>query len=187
MKSPPGSVPDSFAIRFVYEKEGKRYEFSATDLPADLGSYNYISRTDKLVRKGNAEPPIKGFALMTNDNADLTDSILHSHQSNILVFTTGLADSQPNWLPDFKVLVQSAQERNIPLYMVTSNYVNVENWLNKNSLTGIRILKCDNTAIRTAARTNPCIYLIARGTVIDKQSYKRIDQITAKLGLTGKR
>ncbi len=187
MKSPPGSVPDSFAIRFVYEKEGKRYEFSATDLPADLGSYNYISRTDKLVRKGNAEPPIKGFALMTNDNADLTDSILHSHQSNILVFTTGFEDSQPDWLPEFKVLVQSAQERNLPLYMVTSNYVNVENWLNKNSLTGIRILKCDNTAIRTAARTNPCIYLIARGTVIDKQSYKRIDQITAILGLTGKR
>src|SRR5690349_5647600 len=40
MKPPPGSVPDSFAIVFIYEKAGKRYEFE--NLPADLDTYKFI-------------------------------------------------------------------------------------------------------------------------------------------------
>lgn len=39
MQIPEGAKPDSFAIRFVYEKEGRQYEFDAANLPADLGSY----------------------------------------------------------------------------------------------------------------------------------------------------
>ncbi|MBK5270634.1 MAG: DoxX family membrane protein, partial [Bacteroidia bacterium] len=37
MKLPAGARPDSFAIRFVYEKGGKQFEFSPTELPDDLG------------------------------------------------------------------------------------------------------------------------------------------------------
>jgi hypothetical protein len=41
----------------------------------------------------------------------------------------------------------------------------------------IQILKCDFTAIRTAARTNPCIYLLKTGTIQEKWSYKRMNSI----------
>ena len=60
MKPPPGSVQDSFAIRFVYERAGKQFEFSPAE-PPDLNAYTYKDRIDKLVRKGNADLPIKGF------------------------------------------------------------------------------------------------------------------------------
>lgn len=63
MKPPPGSKPDSVVMKFIYEKEGKRYEWGMSELPADLKSYKYIDRVDRVVRKGNAEPPIKGFSL----------------------------------------------------------------------------------------------------------------------------
>ena len=75
MKPPPGSVQDSFAIRFVYEKAGKQFEFSPVDLPADLNTYTFKDRIDKLIRKGNAELPIKGFSLKTRSGNDSTDAV----------------------------------------------------------------------------------------------------------------
>src|SRR5258707_13003238 len=63
MKGPVGSRPDSFAIRFVYEKNGKQFEFSPAGLPSDLATYKFVSRVDKLIKTGNPEPPIKGLEL----------------------------------------------------------------------------------------------------------------------------
>ncbi len=51
-------------------------------------------------------------------------------------------------------------------------------FLLQHHLADIPVFKCDFTAIRTAARTNPCIYLLEEGTMVDKQSYKRMDKIT---------
>ncbi len=77
MKPPPGSVPDSTVITMVYEKDGKRLEFDATHFPTDFNdSYHFVSRYDKLIRKGNAEPAIKDFVLTTGDNTDTTDAVL---------------------------------------------------------------------------------------------------------------
>src|SRR4051812_23286594 len=76
MKPPPGAVQDSFAIKYIYEKNGKRYEFTPETLPQDFTTYKYIDRTTKLVRKGNAEPPIKGFVLSGPTEVDSTQFIL---------------------------------------------------------------------------------------------------------------
>src|ERR1700676_1026003 len=65
MKPPVGAVPDSTVIHFVYEKNHKKMEYSADQLPPDLdSSYTFIKRYDKIVRKGNAEPEIKDFSLI---------------------------------------------------------------------------------------------------------------------------
>ena len=37
------------------------------------------------------------------------------------------------------------------------------------------MLKCDATAIKTAARANPTLYLLKRGTVLNKWSYADLD------------
>ena len=42
MQVPPGALPDSFAIRFIYEKGGKEFEFAPSELPADLNTYNFL-------------------------------------------------------------------------------------------------------------------------------------------------
>ena len=78
MLPPPNSVPDSISIRFIYEKNGKQFEFSPEQLPADFETYKYIDRKQVLIRKGNADPPIKGFSL-TGSSGELTqrEQILH--------------------------------------------------------------------------------------------------------------
>ncbi|HEV7622245.1 MAG TPA: MauE/DoxX family redox-associated membrane protein, partial [Flavisolibacter sp.] len=72
MKPPPNSVPDSFAIKFIYEKQGKRFEFPPDKLPADFTTYKFIDRKQALIRKGNAEPAIKSFSLTGISGEDST-------------------------------------------------------------------------------------------------------------------
>ena len=87
MKMPANAIPDSTVISFVYEKDGKQVEFTADKFPSDFNdSYKFISRYDKVIRKGrNNEPPIKGFVLTGSTGADSTSVVL-DHPFTILLF-----------------------------------------------------------------------------------------------------
>ncbi|MFI5185614.1 MAG: BT_3928 family protein [Chitinophagales bacterium] len=173
MKPPPGSVEDSFAIRFIYEKNGKQFEFAPSELPADLNTYSFKDRIDKLVRKGNADPAIKGFSLKTPSGADSTTIIL-SQPYCLLLFCENFSTPVSYWQKDFESLTKTANQKNIPVYIVTASVHEAVMTLQKTPFSGIQVLECDFTAIRTAARTNPCLYLLKQGTVVNKWSYKRI-------------
>ena len=173
MKPPPGARQDSFSIRYIYEKEGKQYEFSPNDLPPDLSSYTFKDRIDKLLRKGNAEPPIKGFSLRTVSGVDSTDVVL-SQSFCLLLFCENFSTPVKDWQKDFERLRQSAAEKNIPIYIVTASVNEAKSALGNTSMNDIQLFECDFTAVRTAARTNPCLYLLKRGTVVKKWSYRRI-------------
>ncbi len=180
MKIPVGALPDSFAIRFVYEKGGKQFEFAPADLPADLDSYNYVSRTDKLIRKGNAEPPIKGFALTGSTDQDSTAIVL-SQPYSVILFCEDFTTPFSAWKDEFIKVYKTAKAKNIPVYAVTSRREEAVSNFASTSFAGLPVFVCDYTAIRTAARTNPCVYLLKEGTVADKQSYKRMDKILNEL------
>jgi uncharacterized membrane protein YphA (DoxX/SURF4 family) len=177
MKMPAGAVVDSFAIRFIYQKDGKDFEFAPEKLPEDLGNYTYKSREDKLVRKGNAEPPIKGFALSGVTDADSTEIVLAQPQA-VLLFVEDFSTPVAEWKEDFEKLYASAKAKNIPVYAVTGRSDEAKHQFAGTAFNDIQIFTCDNTAIRTASRTNPSVYLLKNGTIIDKQSYKRMNRIT---------
>ncbi|MBS1934956.1 MAG: hypothetical protein JST96_13220, partial [Bacteroidetes bacterium] len=40
----------------------------------------------------------------------------------------------------------------------------------------VTILQCDATAIKTAARVNPTMYLLKKGTIINKWSYAEFEE-----------
>lgn len=167
MKIPAGAVPDSFAIRFIYERNGKQFEFSPSDLPADLDQYKFKQRTDKLIRKGNSEPPLKGFALLTMQDEDSTQAILSNPGYSVFYFTT--PDEDGNWkvTEDLSKTLQEATGRGLPVYAISTNadvlkkQFEKENW-------NYPVFKLDYTAFRTAARANPVVYLIKNGTVKQK-------------------
>jgi len=172
MKPPPNAIADSFAIRFVYEKEGKRYEFLPENLPADLGTYQFIARTDKLIRKGNAEPAIKGFALNGLTGIDSTAEVLQQPHAILYFYET---DS--SMLPEIKRnLIQvydAAHKKNIPVYVVTTSLNKLLKSIAAEKLSGIQLFNVDFTAFRTAARTNACIYLLQNGTIVEKRSRRQ--------------
>ena len=173
MKIPPGALPDSFAIRFVYEKGGKPFEFSPTDLPADLGTYTFKERIDKLIRKGNAEPAIKGFSLSGVTNEDSTEIVL-AEPYCILLFDENFSTPVSAWKDGFSKIYEEAKKKNIPIYIVTTSPEEAIVKLEKTLLNTIPVFKCDYTVIRTAARTNPALYILKEGTIAGKWSYKKM-------------
>jgi len=184
MKMPANAIPDSTVISFVYEKQGKKVEFTADQFPPDFNAdtYKFISRHDKVVRKGkNNEPPIKGFSLTTANNEDSTEVVLNSPDNKIMVFTYGIK-GQPSWTNDFKKLVEISKRENLKIYFVTNDYNNISQWAaNLNVANDVTIFKCDYTVIKTAARTNPCFYLIKQGTILGKWSYKNISSVISAI------
>lgn len=172
MKPPPGAVQDSFAIRFLYEKEGKQYEFAPENLPADFDTYKFIDRKQTLVRKGNADAPIKGFTLtndtkdeMTGNTINYSDTVL-SQPKALLLFALGF--NQPRWIMETRAVVANAIRVGIPVYVISSNYLEAEKAFAKANVRAAKFFNTDFTVVRTVARTNPTILLLKKGTVEKK-------------------
>jgi len=170
MKPPPGAVPDSSVISFIYEKDGKQIEFTADKFPADFNdSYKFIKRYDKLIRKGNAESEIKDFNLFTESGNDTTQAILELKGYKIFLFAKEIPETDPSWNKEFIVVLSLAETKNIPVFIITANDVDAKNYLEKNNLQDkITFFKCDATAIKTAARVNPTMYLLKHANILNK-------------------
>jgi len=183
MKPPAHAIPDSTVINFVYRKNGKELEFNANTMPADLDStYTFVRRYDKLIRKGNAEAAIKDFSMATADGLDTTQAILDRPGYKILMFSRHFPDTVPSWNGYFAALLTVCRLRGIPIYIVTSARSEAEAWLAANDLPQeIPVFDCDATAVKTAARADPTIYLVKKGNIIDKWSYASMNEVLPEL------
>ncbi|HVF80317.1 MAG TPA: BT_3928 family protein [Flavisolibacter sp.] len=178
MKAPPGSRPDSIAIKYIYEKGGKRFEWSANELPADFTTYKYIDRVDRVVRKGNAEPPIKGFTLVGVSGEDSTQAVLEQPFA-VLIFSLEFTDER--WLTYSRPLFDQAKSSHIPLYIVSGNLAEAKKEFEEAGIQGLQYFNTDFTVVRTVARTTPTILFLKRGTIVQK--FSRNGALSAKAAL----
>ncbi len=177
MKPPPNAIPDSTVINFVYTKNHKTMEFPASQLPADLdSSYVFIKRYDKLIRKGNNEPEIKDFSLISESGNDSTYQILERPGYLAMLISKSFPQINPHWNKAFMLLYTLAKSKNIPVIVVTSNKAEAGAWLKANNL-DIPLFGCDATAVKTAARADPTLYLLKKGTILDKWSYANLELV----------
>lgn len=184
MRIPPGAIPDSTVISFVYNKGGKEVEFTADNFPADFSDslYRFVTRRDKLIRKGNAEPAVKDFVLLTGADVDTTQAVLGADGYKLLFFTKGIKKGDPAWSPHFQAILKRAGEKAIRAVFVTSDYNNVKNWVGSKGLQdAMPVLKCDFVAIKTAARADPTLFLLDGGTIVNKWSYADFDRATRQI------
>ena len=158
---PKGAIPDSVVMNFVYQKNGQRVEFDADHFPADFNdsTYTFIERVDKVVRKGNAEPPIKDFVLINANEQNVTDSILSLKGKMILVFSKSWNEE---WNGAFDQLKKESSAKNIPVLISTSSPDLVRRYVT------VPVFKSDFVAIKTAARVDPTVYLLNDGTIQGK-------------------
>ncbi len=172
MKPPAGSVPDSTVIDFVYEKNNKEVDYTADKLPADFdSSYKFVKRYDKLIRKGNAEAAIKDFSLVTEFGHDSTLQILDKPGYKLILFSRNFTETNPSWNKSFSVIYAMSRSKNIPVYFVTGNRGEADAFLGANDISReVPVFTCDVTAIKTAARADPTLYLLKKGTILNKWS-----------------
>ncbi len=179
MKAPPGAIPDSTVILFTYEKDGKQLSFTADAFPDDFDdSYEYVKREDKLIRKGNAVPAIRDFTLQTASGTDTTEALLIEPGLKLFFF---LKDGyrETGWRELVEPITAQAAEHGIKTFLVT----NLESVPDFPVI--LQTLRSDGTAIKTAARYNPTLFLLDGGTVIGKWSGPDFDRALLRIsGLT---
>ncbi|MBL0135800.1 MAG: DoxX family protein [Chitinophagaceae bacterium] len=176
MKVPEGARPDSTVITFVYKKGGQDMEFTADKFPEDFSDslYTFVKRYDKVVRRGNAEPAIKDFALTNQKGEPMTETVLSGEGYKLLLFLRS-DYPQGEWLTYLDMIAQTASANAIGREIVTS--INLET-LYKNPppvFYKFNAVLCDATVIKTTARANPTLFLLNRDTIVKKWSYADMD------------
>lgn len=170
MKVPEGAIPDSTVITFVYKKNGKNIEFTSDEFPDDFDdSYEYIDRYDRVVRKGNAVPKIRDFALMDYNNIDQTHQLLEKDVYQLYVLVKDKIEDG-KWADDLKTFHQIVNDKQLETYFVSNLTQEKASTIADKYFPGYELLKCDGTVIKTAARVNPSFILIKKGTVLEKKS-----------------
>ncbi|MGJ7031570.1 BT_3928 family protein [Niabella hirudinis] len=178
LKIPANAVPDSTEIIFVYENAGKKIEFNAEHFPADFNdsTYKFINRYDKLIRAGsNNLPEIRGFDFTDASGNNVTQNILDAG-TILLLFNEDLSTPPNVWKGGFDPIYKTALAERLPVYMISSTAIPVKRAIAGTSFEALEVLAGDRVMIRMAARTNPTLYLLKKGTVAGKWSYKNFDE-----------
>jgi len=177
LKVPANAVPDSTEIVFVYEKDGKKIEFNAEQFPADFNdsTYKFINRYDKLLKAGsNNIPEIRGFDFTDATGNNVTQSILDAGYI-LLLFNEDLSTPVSAWQNGFDPIYKQARAGHLPVYIISSTAIPVKQHIAGTAFGDLEVLSGDRVMIRMAARTNPTLYLLKKGTVEGKWSYKNFD------------
>ena len=166
-KMPADAVQDKMEFKFVYEKNGEKKEFGAAELPDS--SWTFVNRKDIVVEKGkNNEPPIKDFFLNTLSGTDSTDAILNNPGEYYLFMIRDLAKHDYKWVDNFKKFYSDAKQKNRPVIVIASQATAAQQFFNVKNNFNVPVLSCDAVALKTAARTDPALYLM-KGPIIQKK------------------
>ncbi len=168
MKTPAGAIPDSFSIVFAYKKDGKDISFDQSSFPADFDStYLYLGREDKLVKKGNGlQAKILDLSFQTLNGADTTESVLSQDGNYLLVLAKDM-DQVTEWQAGFEKIVALASNKQMPILLVTADADKAVALF-----PGIKMVKCDATVLKTAARVNPTYLFMQKAVVKGKFSFR---------------
>jgi uncharacterized membrane protein YphA (DoxX/SURF4 family) len=176
MRIPQGAVPDSFAMTFIYNHNGKDEELDVNQLSKLDNTYKFVKRNQKLVRKGNADPKIHDFALSTLAGKDTTMEVLNTAKKYMLFFIKDFSRPEAEWKKGFDEVAAYAKANGITLMIVTADGDKAQFMFMQNI-----VLTCDATAIKTAARTSPMFMILQQGNVLNKFSYADADAAIAFL------
>jgi hypothetical protein len=99
----------------------------------------------------------------------------------IILFIENFNKNPANWIDDFKRVYEAAKQKNITTVVATADPRRAEQYFASQNMTELPVYSTDNTAVKTAARTNPTIFLLNGGTVTEKLSYRQMDQLVPKL------
>ena len=166
-KMPADAVQDKMTFKFIYQKDGNQQEFDQNSLPDS--SWTFVKRKDIIVEKGkNNEPPIKDLFINTLSGTDSTEAILGQAGDYYLFFIKDIDHATDHWLTNFTNLYTFAKSKNRPIYIISPQASEAQLFFNQTNHYGLQVLSCDVTAVKTAARTNPCLYLMHGPVVVQK-------------------
>ncbi|MEO6639214.1 MAG: hypothetical protein ABIN25_13130, partial [Ginsengibacter sp.] len=173
---PANAIPDKKDFKFIYKKDGQEQEFTRKNIPDS--TWEFVSREDFIVEKGsNNEPPVKDFYLSTISGNDSTEAVFESTGQYYLFFLKDLSTGSEYWFNSFKSIYAKAKQSNLPFYVVATQASAAQQFFNEENSFNLPILSLDATALKTAARTNPELYLMNGPVVENKWGWADFDKV----------
>ncbi len=174
MQLPPGAEPDVYKNVLVYEKDGKRVEFTQEEFMADSTlwenpSMKYIETKSELIKKGTGLPKITDFSIRDFAGQDYTESLLKDDGYNYLFFLKD-ADKISGKMDDLKKLIKECYAKGYGFYILSANDEAATNKFKAKYGIDADAYAVDGTMSKTALRSNGGLMLIKHGVIIGKWS-----------------
>lgn len=174
MQLPPDAEPDVYKSVLVYEKDGKRIEFTQEEFIADSTlwdnpSLKYIETRSELVKKGTGLPKITDFAIRDFAGQEYTESLLKDEGYNYLFFLKD-ADKITGKMDDLKKLIKECYAKGYGFYILSANDEAATNKFKTRFGIDADAYAVDGTMSKTALRSNGGLMLIKNGVIVDKWS-----------------
>ncbi|MDR1644728.1 MAG: DoxX family protein [Tannerellaceae bacterium] len=170
MSIPEGAPEDEYRYSFVYEKDGRKKEFSLDDYPAEDSAWTFVESQMELVRKGYT-PPIPAFIVFDREGNQAAERILEQPGDLLLLIAARLEDAHLHRLNEISNLYDYAQENEWPFYCLTgSSDEAIDAWTER---TGAEypFLEADEALLKTIIRSNPGLVWMRSGTILRKWHY----------------
>ncbi|WP_462250129.1 BT_3928 family protein [Ferruginibacter sp.] len=167
-KTPADATYDKFFYSYFYKKGAEEKEFGMDKLPDS--TWKFVKQANKkLLEKGNGKVAlINDFSFTTESGADTTEAILNQPGEYYLLFAKDFNTNKDKWYSDFKTFYANK----VPtVYLVTSDVKTANEIFNIPGDFKLQIFSCDATAIKTAARVNPTLFLMKGPVIQNKWSF----------------
>ncbi len=172
-KMPANAVMDEYKYSFIYAKNGTDKEFEATALPDS--TWTFKDRKQTMVKAGsNNVPLINDFNFTDNSGTDVTEDILATKGRYYLFFIKEVPDNVGAWAD---ALRQIQAKHNEPFYVITAQSKETATLFNQQKFRTNGIFTTDGTAIKTAARANPTLFVMQGPIVQQKLSWANLQKI----------
>ena len=184
-KTPKDATYDKFYYSYFYKKGNEQKEFGMDKLPDS--TWEFVKEANKkLLEKGNGKVAlINDFSLTTQSGNDTTEALLSQSGEYYLLFTKDplqIKNPVKEWMEDLYFIIRANAEGK-KVYIVTSSKEKAAERYTI-VIAGKRIdspiLTCDYTAIKTAARSNPTLYLMNGSVIKNKWGWADFDKVVRK-------
>jgi len=179
-KPPKDATYDKFAYTYFYKKGNEEKDFEYGKQPDSTWIYDQEKQPNKkLIEKGNGKVAlINDFSFNSESGNDSTEAILNYQGEYYLLFIKEIpANYDMDWVASFLELYKAKKTAGIPVYVITAGSPKeIHALLN----VGIPVFTCDGTAIKTAARVNPTLFLMKGPVIQNKWAGADIPKATTK-------
>ena len=167
-KTPADATYDKFFYSYIYKKNSEEKEFGMDKLPDS--TWTFVKQANKkLLEKGNGKAAlINDFSFTTQSGTDTTEAILSQPGEYYLLFAKDFNTTKDKWYSDFKTFIA---DKKPTIYLITADVKTANGIFNLPGYSDLPIFSCDATAIKTAARVNPTLFLMKGPVIQNKWSF----------------
>lgn len=179
------SKGDVYQNTFVYEKDGKRQNFTEKNYPWKDPSWKFVEMKSVLVKEGK-KSKVEDFGInklkissnrkKIEDETDITENVLNDTSYTFLMTAYSLKAMSESHLSDFEDISYYAQEHGYKFYCLTAS--NRKEILDLIQDLGVNYDFCltDERVLKTMVRSNPGLILLKDGKIVNMWPDSRVPQ-----------